>query len=59
MYAFNELNGKALDFIEIMKVPYPLFYDYLEFQFKTKEKEANKKKNQINEITKPAGGQRK
>ena len=51
IYGFNELTKTPLNFSELMDMPYPVFYDYLNFSIKQETSKANKQKKQLNEIT--------
>lgn len=49
MYGANEINNHTLDFHHVIDLPFPLFHDYLNYQVKTKRKDAEYQKRKLNE----------
>lgn len=52
LYGYTELTKSTLQYEEILKMPYPVFYDYLNFVISQKKAEAAKQQRQINEMKK-------
>lgn len=47
MYGANEINDHAFSFDDVLNMPFPLFYDYIDFQVKEKKKQITKQQNEM------------
>lgn len=47
VYGFSELTKSVPDFEGLLKLPYPVFRDYLNILIKAKQKEAKQQQNQL------------
>lgn len=52
VYAINELNDHTFSFEAIMEMPYPLFHDYVQYQLNEKKKEVQKRKQELEKMSK-------
>ena len=50
-YFYNEITGHSTSLNEMLELPFPLFYDFLEKCIEIKKKEAEQQKKRMNQLS--------